>query len=68
MIHKRWQEPARRAQLLTSELVTDSARHAGGAEVRVDVWPADGSIAVVATDDGSAKRNDQAISVAFPNS
>jgi len=42
-----------RAQLLTSELVTNSVKHAGGAEVRVDIWPADGSIAVVVTDDGS---------------
>jgi anti-sigma regulatory factor (Ser/Thr protein kinase) len=42
-----------RAQLLTSELVTNSVQHAGGAEVRVDIWPTDGSLAVVVTDDGS---------------
>jgi diguanylate cyclase (GGDEF)-like protein/PAS domain S-box-containing protein len=42
-----------RAQLLTSELVTNSVKHAGSDEVRVDIWPADGSIAVVVTDDGS---------------
>jgi diguanylate cyclase (GGDEF)-like protein/PAS domain S-box-containing protein len=41
-----------RARLLTSELVTNSVNHADGAEVRVDIWPADGSIAVVVTDDG----------------
>jgi len=41
-----------RALLLTSELVTNSVRHAGGAEVRVDIWPAGESIAVVVTDDG----------------
>src|SRR5436190_4549074 len=42
-----------RALLLTSELVTNSVKHAGGAEVRVDIWPAEGSIAVVVSDDGS---------------
>jgi anti-sigma regulatory factor (Ser/Thr protein kinase) len=42
-----------RARLMTSELVTNSVTHAGGAEVRVGIWPAEGSIAVVVTDDGS---------------
>src|SRR3954447_15270244 len=41
-----------RAMLLTSEIVTNSVKHAGGAEVRVDIWPAGESIAVVVTDDG----------------
>src|SRR4051812_31040471 len=41
-----------RAVLLTSELVTNSVKHAGGAEIRVDIWPTAGSIAVVVTDDG----------------
>ena len=41
-----------RAVLLTSELVTNSVRHANSAEVRVDIWPSGGSIAVVVTDDG----------------
>jgi anti-sigma regulatory factor (Ser/Thr protein kinase) len=42
-----------RARLLTSEVVTNSVRHADGAEVRVEIWPAGGSIAVVVSDDGS---------------
>jgi diguanylate cyclase (GGDEF)-like protein/PAS domain S-box-containing protein len=42
-----------RARLLTSELVTNSVKHADGAEVRVDIWPTGGSIAVVVSDDGS---------------
>jgi diguanylate cyclase (GGDEF)-like protein/PAS domain S-box-containing protein len=41
-----------RAVLLISELVTNSVRHAGSAEIRVDIWPTAGSIAVVVTDDG----------------
>src|SRR3954454_1539379 len=41
-----------RAMLLISELVTNSVIHAGGNEVRVDIWRADGSIAVVVADDG----------------
>src|SRR3954453_4763717 len=41
-----------RAMLLTSEIVTNSVKHAGGAEVRIDIWPAGESIAVVVTDDG----------------
>jgi diguanylate cyclase (GGDEF)-like protein/PAS domain S-box-containing protein len=41
-----------RAVLLTSELVTNSVRHAGSAEIRVDIWPTAGSVAVVVTDDG----------------
>jgi diguanylate cyclase (GGDEF)-like protein/PAS domain S-box-containing protein len=41
-----------RALLLTSELVTNSVIHAGGNEVRVDIWRANGSIAVVVADDG----------------
>lgn len=45
-----------RARLLMSELVTNSVRHAGCSEVRVDIWPANGSIAVVVTDDGPGFR------------
>jgi diguanylate cyclase (GGDEF)-like protein/PAS domain S-box-containing protein len=41
-----------RATLLMSELVTNSVNHADGAEVRVEIWPANGSIGVVVTDDG----------------
>src|SRR3954453_10294823 len=41
-----------RAVLLTSEIVTNSVRHAGSAEIRVDIWPTAGSVAVVVTDDG----------------
>jgi diguanylate cyclase (GGDEF)-like protein/PAS domain S-box-containing protein len=41
-----------RAVLLTSELVTNSVKHAGSTEIRVDIWPTAGSIAVVVTDDG----------------
>jgi diguanylate cyclase (GGDEF)-like protein len=41
-----------RAVLLTSELVTNSVKHAGSAEIRVDIWPNAGSVAVVVTDDG----------------
>jgi diguanylate cyclase (GGDEF)-like protein/PAS domain S-box-containing protein len=41
-----------RAVLLTSELVTNSVKHAGSGEIRVDIWPTAGSIAVVVTDDG----------------
>jgi diguanylate cyclase (GGDEF)-like protein/PAS domain S-box-containing protein len=41
-----------RALLLTSELVTNAVLHAGGNEVRVDIWRANGSIAVVVADDG----------------
>jgi diguanylate cyclase (GGDEF)-like protein len=41
-----------RAVLLMSELVTNSVKHAGTAEIRVDIWPTAGSITVVVTDDG----------------
>src|SRR5437763_7582527 len=41
-----------RALLLTSEVVTNSVKHAGGEEIRVDIWPAAGSVAVVVADDG----------------
>jgi diguanylate cyclase (GGDEF)-like protein len=41
-----------RAGLLTSELVTNSVKHAGSAEIRVKIWPNAGSVAVVVTDDG----------------
>jgi diguanylate cyclase (GGDEF)-like protein/PAS domain S-box-containing protein len=41
-----------RAVLLTSELVSNSVKHAGSAEIRVDIWPNTGSVAVVVTDDG----------------
>ena len=41
-----------RAVLMASELVTNSVIHAEAAEVRVDIWPAHGSLAVVVTDDG----------------
>ena len=42
-----------RAVLLTSELVTNSVRHAGSPEIRVDIWPNARSVAVVVTDDGA---------------
>ncbi|HEX4719151.1 MAG TPA: PAS domain S-box protein [Thermoleophilaceae bacterium] len=45
-------EAFERAQLLISEVVTNSVKHAGGGEVRVDIWPAGGSVAVVVADDG----------------
>ena len=41
-----------RALLLTSEAVTNSVKHAGSEEIRVDIWPAAGSLAVVVSDDG----------------
>jgi anti-sigma regulatory factor (Ser/Thr protein kinase) len=41
-----------RALLLTSEVVTNSVKHAGSEEIRVDIWPAAGSLAVVVADDG----------------
>lgn len=41
-----------RAMLLTSEVVTNSVKHAGGKEIRVAIWPAAGSMAVIVTDDG----------------
>src|SRR5438876_703680 len=41
-----------RAKLLTTEVVTNSVKHAGGAEIRVDIWPSAGSVAVVVSDDG----------------
>jgi diguanylate cyclase (GGDEF)-like protein/PAS domain S-box-containing protein len=41
-----------RALLLISEVVTNSVKHAGGREIRVDIWPAAGSVAVVVADDG----------------
>jgi two-component sensor histidine kinase len=37
---------------MTSELVTNSVKHAGSAEIRVDMWRNAGSVAVVVTDDG----------------
>jgi anti-sigma regulatory factor (Ser/Thr protein kinase) len=42
-----------RATLLISEVVTNSVKHAGGAEIRIDIWPAAGSVAVVVSDDGA---------------
>jgi anti-sigma regulatory factor (Ser/Thr protein kinase) len=41
-----------RAVLLISELVSNSVKHAGGREVRVEIWPAAGSLTVVVADDG----------------
>jgi diguanylate cyclase (GGDEF)-like protein len=41
-----------RAVLLISELVTNSVKHAGSAEIRVDIWQNIGSVAVVVSDDG----------------
>jgi diguanylate cyclase (GGDEF)-like protein/PAS domain S-box-containing protein len=41
-----------RATLLASEAVTNSVRHADGDEVRVEIWPMAGSVAVVVADDG----------------
>src|SRR3954449_13506314 len=41
-----------RALFLTPDFVTNPARHRGGAEARVAIWPAGESIAVVVTDDG----------------
>ena len=42
-----------RAALLISEVVTNSVVHAGGTDLRVDIWSAGGSLAVVVTDDGA---------------
>jgi anti-sigma regulatory factor (Ser/Thr protein kinase) len=41
-----------RATLLASEVVTNSVMHAGGGEIRVDIWPAAGGVTVVVADDG----------------
>jgi diguanylate cyclase (GGDEF)-like protein/PAS domain S-box-containing protein len=41
-----------RASLLTSEVVTNAVRFSGGAEVRVDMWRAGSTVAVVTSDDG----------------
>lgn len=41
-----------RATLLASEVVTNSVRHAKGEEIRVEIRPVDGSVAVVVADDG----------------
>lgn len=41
-----------RAALLTSEIVSNSVKYSGGAEVRVDIWRAGDTIAVVISDDG----------------
>ena len=41
-----------RAMLLATEVVTNSVRHANCDEIRVEIWPVEGSIAVVVSDDG----------------
>lgn len=41
-----------RAQLLTSELVSNAVKYSGGDEVRVDIWRAGRSVAIVVSDDG----------------
>ena len=45
-------EVLERAELLVAELVGNSVKHAGGGEIRIDIWPAAGSIAAVVTDGG----------------
>jgi diguanylate cyclase (GGDEF)-like protein/PAS domain S-box-containing protein len=41
-----------RSKLLVSEVVTNSVLYAGGHEVRVEIWPAGASLAVIVSDDG----------------
>jgi diguanylate cyclase (GGDEF)-like protein/PAS domain S-box-containing protein len=41
-----------RAELLTSELVSNSVKYGGGGDIRVDIWRAAGTVAVVVSDDG----------------
>lgn len=41
-----------RAQLCSSELVTNSVKYGSGREVRLDVWRVQGSLFIVASDDG----------------
>lgn len=41
-----------RALLLASEVVTNAVRHSGGDQVRLDIWRAGETVAVVASDDG----------------
>lgn len=47
------EEVLERATLLVSEVVSNSVKHAGGTEVRLDIWRAGGSLAVVVSDDGA---------------
>lgn len=41
-----------RAQLLTSEAVTNAVKFGGGGEVRLDVWRTEETVSVVVSDDG----------------
>ncbi|MEA2493121.1 MAG: hypothetical protein QOJ29_1032 [Thermoleophilaceae bacterium] len=42
-----------RALLLTSEAVSNSVKHSGSQEVRLDIWQSGGTLAVVVSDDGT---------------
>lgn len=41
-----------RARLLISEVVSNSVQHAGGEQVRVDMWPSSDAVVVRVSDDG----------------